>query len=133
MLKFPATLPAYATAFATLRRSLDAYPLSARRRYYVELVFEEIVSNIIRHGDGKRRVGAVEVAVGIGEEGVVLRFDDDGAPFDPRDHPVCDAASPEEVRVGGLGLALVRHASSRIDYERTPQQGNRLTITIAAD
>ena len=133
MLKFPATLPAYATAFATLRRTLDAQRLSARRRYYVELVFEEIVSNIIRHGDGGRRDGAVEVAVGFGKEGVVLRFDDDGAPFDPRNHEVPDAASLEEARVGGLGLKLVRHASSRIDYERTPQQGNRVTITIAAD
>jgi hypothetical protein len=37
----------------------------------------------------------------------------------------------DDATVGGLGLMLVRKFG-RIDYERTPQKRNRLTVTISA-
>ena len=46
---FPGTLAAFEAAFAQLRRALDEEPLDAEARFNVELVFEEIVANIVRY------------------------------------------------------------------------------------
>lgn len=132
VLKFPATLAAYAGAFDALRHLLEERGLGGRSRYKVELVFEEIVTNIIRHGEVVHAEPEVEVALGFESEFVKMSFCDDGMPFDPREH-----AAPNELEsiadapIGGLGIKLVRHASETIDYERTPAQQNRLTVTVA--
>jgi anti-sigma regulatory factor (Ser/Thr protein kinase) len=123
----------YAQAFEALRRKLEEVGLRGRSRYNVELVFEEIVTNIIRHGEVEHEQPAVEVALGFARDAVVMRFHDDGAPFDPREHAVPDTpGSLEDARIGGLGIKLVRHVSTHIDYERTPEARNRLTVTIPA-
>ena len=65
---------------------------------------------------------------------VVLRFEDDAAPFDPiQQAPVVEPArSIREVSIGGRGLTLLRKASERLHYERTSDHRNRLTVMIAA-
>ena len=134
VLRFPATLDAYPHALEQLRRELEQWGLRGRSRYHVELVFEEIVTNIIRHSEVEHVEPAVEVALGFDHKAVVMRFHDDGAPFDPREHTVPEKAqSLEEARIGGLGIKLVRHVSTHIDYERTPEARNQLTVTIATD
>jgi len=133
VLTFPATFDAYAKASAELRGALDTRRLPPGPRYKVELVFEEIVSNIIRHGCGRNDHCTVEVSVGFGAGTVVLEFQDDGQPFDPRDYAVADVPQAlEDAGHGGLGLLLVRKASASIDYERTGQDLNHLTVTITA-
>lgn len=133
VLKFPATLAAYERAFGELRCALEAHGVRARGRYNAELVFEEIVTNIIRHGGSDEVHCAVEVCVGFDEEAVTISFYDNGPPFDPRKQALPDLSrSIDEARIGGLGLMLVRKASARIDYERTPQDMNHLTVTIPA-
>src|SRR5215469_14507898 len=49
-LRLPATREGFAAGFDELRRGLDALPLDARARFSVELVFEEVVANLVRHG-----------------------------------------------------------------------------------
>jgi signal transduction histidine kinase len=63
-----------------LHRLLDTKHLAAGPRYHVELVFEEIASNIVRHAFP---TGDVEVTIAFDDE-IVLTFEDDGVPFDPR-------------------------------------------------
>jgi serine/threonine-protein kinase RsbW len=64
-------------------------------------------------------------------EAVVLRFDDDGVPFDPSSGiDPAPAKSLEEARIGGFGLILVRRAASALDYTRTPDGRNRVTVTL---
>ena len=41
------------------------------------------------------------------------------------------ARSLEEARIGGLGIMMVRRAARAIDYLRTPDERNRLIVTIA--
>jgi anti-sigma regulatory factor (Ser/Thr protein kinase) len=133
VLKFPATLAAYARASGELRRALEARAVPERPLYNAELVFEEIVSNVIRHGCSNHVQCAIEVAVEYDGKSVVLSFHDNGQPFDPRGHRT--HAIPQTLEAagrGGLGLTLVRHASTRIDYERTRQNRNHITVTIAA-
>lgn len=132
-LSFPATFEAYAKAAAELRRALESRGVDPRPRHYAELVFEEIVSNIIRHGCANAPGCVVEVSLGLKDDAIVLDFEDNARPFDPRAHKVAELPSTlETAGRGGLGLRLVRKASSRIDYQRTPQNRNHLTVTIAA-
>jgi anti-sigma regulatory factor (Ser/Thr protein kinase) len=112
---------------------LDSETLEPLTRYKIELVFEEIVANIVRHGAPKGGAKDVRVTFDIRGDSILLTFDDDGSPYDPRtrgDPP--PAKSLEDVGIGGRGLLMVRRASSAIDYCRTADQRNRLTVTLPA-
>jgi serine/threonine-protein kinase RsbW len=132
VLRFPGTHAGFERAFADFRRILDAHDLQTRTRYNSELVFEEIVTNIIRHGYADDQEHEIALTLLVHDGDVTLGFEDDGAAFDPRDRPSDPrAGSGLDAREGGHGLGLVRKATRRIDYERTPDERNRLTISIA--
>jgi len=126
--RFPATISGLAEGGESLRAFLDGVELDPARRYQVELTFDEIAANIVRHG---QPVSIVELVVAIDQAEAVLTFDDDGVAFDPRTHQDMRQPAPiEHAQVGGLGLVLVRNCASRIEYERTAQHHNRLTLAI---
>ena len=127
-LTFPGTIAGLAEAASLLRGFLDGVSLSTARRYQVELVFDEVAGNIVRHG---QPATDVVVVVGLDGSDVVLTFDDDGTPFDPRTHePQPLDTDLANSRPGGLGLGLVRKFASRFEYELTPLRHNRLTVAI---
>ena len=133
VLRFSADLDAYVEALTELQAVLDDCGVCARGRYKVELVFEEIVGNIMRHGRSDAGEHDIEVSLTFRDGAVVMSFCDDGPPFDPRHHIMPELShSLEHVKVGGLGLMLVRKTCERMDYERTLQNQNHLTIAIAA-
>lgn len=83
--------------------------------YAVELVLEEWVTNVFRHGAG------TEVTVEMASDGrrVDLRFFDDGLPFDPTQAPERVApATLDDAVPGGLGLFLIRRYSRHWRYSR---------------
>jgi len=126
--QFPATMPGLAQAGETLRAFLDGIELDPGRRYQLELTFDEIAGNVVRHG---QPVTSVEVSIAIDEAEAVMTFDDDGVAFDPRTYQ--DRRPPEPVdraQTGGLGLVLVKTAATGLDYQRTGHGHNRLTLTI---
>jgi serine/threonine-protein kinase RsbW len=126
-LRFPATIDGFLEAAGALRGLLDRQALDGDMRYNVELAFEEVVTNIVRHGQAT----AVTAAVGFDDDETVLVFEDDGVPFDPRAQPEpAPPTSIEEAPDGGLGLVLIRTIATRIEHERTPQHHNRLRLAI---
>jgi anti-sigma regulatory factor (Ser/Thr protein kinase) len=127
VLRFPGTTAGLADAVAALRAVLDARQPHPRHRHDVELVFEEVASNIVNYGHPSHDVEAV---IRFGGE-TELVFEDDGVAFDPRAQPPPPAATrPSDLRIGGLGIVIVRDLCSRFDYERTPEGRNRLTLAI---
>jgi len=130
-IRFPGSHEGFARGFERLRHALDREALNATTRYNAELVFEEIVANIVGHGARNGREPDVRVTLEALPDSIVLIFDDDGVPFDPRGLP--DPVKPkslEEAKVGGFGLMLVRHTASSLEYLRTPEDRNQLTVRV---
>jgi anti-sigma regulatory factor (Ser/Thr protein kinase) len=133
ILRFSASPADFEQAFADLRAVLEACGVCPRARNNAELVFEEVVSNVIRHGSIDGRTHQIELSLTCDAREILLTFEDDGEAFDPLDRPMpILPKSLEEARLGGLGILLMRKASTGLHYERTSDQKNRLIVTIAA-
>jgi anti-sigma regulatory factor (Ser/Thr protein kinase) len=84
---------------------------------HLNLVLEEVVSNIIRHGYGGREDGEVSLAIRFAPEAIAVTVEDEGMPFNPLGLPDPDLTIPlEEREVGGLGVYLVRKFTDELDY-----------------
>jgi sigma-B regulation protein RsbU (phosphoserine phosphatase) len=81
----------------------------------VELIAEELLTNILRSNEGR----AVQVTFdcGLARGSVLLTAIDDGPPFNPlaRAAPNLDAAIAER-EIGGLGIEIVRRLADRCHY-----------------
>lgn len=90
------------------------------------IVVEELITNLCDHG-----ICETECEIGLElsrqSYGLVLVFEDNGAPFDPR--TVSDAGDVP-ARGGGAGLRLV-HAWSTIVGYQSANGRNRLELTLA--
>ncbi len=83
--------------------------------YAVELVLEEWLTNVFRHGAGT--VVALEMRTD--GQRVDLRFEDDGRAFDPTEAPARQALRTlDEAEPGGLGLFFIRRYSTKWRYTR---------------
>lgn len=104
-----------------------------RKRYLLELILEEMISNIVKYGyddDGKHEI---DVVLRFRTSEIIVELSDDGHPFDPvrhRGNQGNDASVPvEQRRIGGLGIHLVRQMSEKITYRRENDR-NILRIQI---
>lgn len=125
------TTSAFGAAAGELSAFLSSRGLSDRVRHDLELVFEEIVTNIVRHGELQASTEPIVVTLEIVDGGGTLSFEDRGRAFDPTAAAL--AAPPrslDEVSVGGYGLVLVRKTAARMEYQRTSDGRNRLTVSI---
>lgn len=93
--------------------------LSEELGYQLELVLDEHVSNVIRHGLKDNGEHIVRVGVRCDEHELIVEVEDDGVPFNPLESATPDITKPiEERRIGGLGIHLVRQIMDRLAYER---------------
>lgn len=122
-------------ALATLQQAcaefLDAQGIDGRTRYGVELVVEEWLTNVVRHGHADAAAASIDIELQAAPDHVTLRFSDSGRAFDPTQ--AAAPAAPKslaEAQPGGLGLAMMRNAARRMAYQR--QDGmNHLVVEIA--
>jgi len=86
----------------------------------VDLVLEELFTNIVKYGRGATPL-LVEIAAVEGDVAVTLT-DFDAEPFDVTRAPPADITLPAESRrPGGLGLHLIRKLVDSIEYRHSPQ------------
>jgi serine/threonine-protein kinase RsbW len=96
---------------------LEGEAVDARTVHHVCLVLDELLTNLISHGDGLGQTAVVRIR--IEPESVQGQIIDSAPPFDPRTGPDPDiSASINERPIGGLGLYLTRKLTSTIDYVR---------------
>jgi len=112
------TIAAIEDARQRIERQLEPLELSPRVVNRLEVILEELVSNVVRHGFDPRSDQSIRLVVGVRPEAVDLTIEDDGRPFDPT-----AAAQPspleslETAKLGGLGIPLVRKLSASLRYE----------------
>ena len=105
--------------------------LSARTVYQLELVLEEVLMNRHWHAFARQPGRHTDLMLQTGPDALLLRFEDDGPPFDPTQ--VAQPQLPrtlDDARPGGLGLLLTRMAVSAWSYERVHGR-NCFTLQLA--
>jgi len=134
------TLAAIEEGSARMLAFLDRATLDETTQNRLQVVFEELVANIVRHGFSAHSAQSILVKIGQRPDAVEFVFEDDGAPFNPLEAPPPRPyTSIEKAKVGGLGISLVTKYASRIRYERPAARDgghgflpqNRLVVTIA--
>lgn len=117
---------------ATVSRNLEEFAtslgLSKRTLFQLNLIVDELVTNIINYAYRDDAEHRITVMVRLEEGSLVMRVEDDGIPFNPVLSEVPDCSCPVERRVvGKLGIYLARHFADDLVYERC---GNRNVVTI---
>ena len=98
----------------------------------VNLAIEEALVNSVLYAYPKGTKGEVELTAEWEEEPkeLVFTLKDQGIPFNPLEAKEADTTlGLEERPIGGLGIFLVRTLMSEVDYQRTLDGYNVLTMT----
>ena len=114
--------------FAAIDEALARAGIPPALAHDVHLVSEEVVCNVLEHGQRPGGEHEITVEIGIDDDRVTLYFRDDGEPFDPLSHPPPDLeADIEERLIGGLGVHLIRTLADEITYTR---EGHRNVLRV---
>ena len=104
---------------ALIRRITDEFcqhtGIEAQERHAVILAVDEAVSNVMRHSYKGDPTQELTVTWRWMDGGIEVEIRDHGEPFDPRDETT---SPPDELRVSGRGLFLMRTIMDQIDYRR---------------
>ncbi len=129
------TLPSAMSAVETGRLAMLDYlmPLTVDEMVInrLEVIFEELVTNVIRHG----AVDSLTVDIVARPEEIELAIEDAGPEFNPLESTTPSRFTTlEQAELGGLGIPLVRRLSRSVRYDRVEDEEparNRLTVTVA--
>lgn len=108
----------------------DEWGFSTKNVFSINLVLEELITNIIFYGFDNDQVHDILIDMQLRDDQLQLLIEDDGKPFDPFsvDTPEDLDKSLEERRIGGLGIHFVREIMDTCSYERTGNK-NRLLLS----
>jgi serine/threonine-protein kinase RsbW len=112
----PRKLESLAALVDFVREFLGAERMSSELAFDMDLVIEELFTNLVRHARGG---GDIRVLLerGPGEVRIELRAAE-ASPFDPAAAPRVQVDLPlTERRAGGLGIHFVRELCKRFHYE----------------
>lgn len=110
---------------------LESQGVDAKPRHRTQLLLEEVILNVVRHGLEENADSDVRIHVTVESDGIHLVVEDSAAPFN-----LLDAAAPnrtlplQQLTEGGLGIHLVKHMADDLAYERQDDQ-NRVHIRVA--
>lgn len=97
--------------------------------YQIELVLEEIGTNIIKYGQDGEKETEIQITLTSDRKSLTMEIIDTGKPFDPfADAPQPDLDSDVPDRpIGGLGVYLVRKLMDEASYRREDGM-NKVTL-----
>ena len=115
--RFPRAVGSLPLLVAFVREFFAERGMDADQAYDVDLVLEELFTNMVRHARG----GTSEIEVGLArdEGSLTLRLRDEGVePWDPSQAPPPGIDRPiHERRPGGLGIHIVRQLTRELRFE----------------
>jgi len=103
--------------------------LGATVRGDLQVALEEVALNVITHGYGEGGVvKEFSVSLHADADFITAVIEDEGRAFDPTSHAEADVSlRPEQRRIGGLGVHLVKNLAESVHYERREER-NRLSL-----
>ena len=114
--------------YAFIREFFAANGIDSGRAWDVDLIAEELFTNVIKYGAASPTPVALELTWAAPTLTLRLR-DPAGGAFDPTQAPAVDITMPlQERRAGGLGLHLVRKMTDHMAFIRDPD-GSTITVT----
>ncbi len=94
----------------------------------VLLALEEVISNVIKYGYKGEAGQSIVVEIKRENDLLMIKVEDSSPPFNPLSIADPNLAKPmSEREPGGLGIHLIKHLMTRIEYEYS-QGKNRLTL-----
>jgi anti-sigma regulatory factor (Ser/Thr protein kinase) len=128
VLNLPVDMAAIEEGRLALLSYLQPFDLDARLINRVEVVLEELASNVVRHAKDADSLIIEAERTG---SAVLLAVEDNGAAFNPLCVPEPPPfASLEDAMLGGQGIPLIRRLSQSVRYERREAR-NRIVVLIA--
>lgn len=120
---FPRQMASLEAIVAYVREFLAAEGMDEGMAYDLDLVLEELFTNLVKYGKGAR--SDVEITLERGPEGVTAALREfDAEPFDPTKLPEVDVSRPiAERRPGGLGVHFIRQLTRSFDYDYRDRVG----------
>jgi serine/threonine-protein kinase RsbW len=93
--------------------------LPKKTLFHINLVMEEVFTNIISYGFKDDAEHLVRITVSHENGDLELRTEDDGIPFNPTELEAPDLSCPIEDReIGGLGCYLTKRLMDNVEYQR---------------
>ncbi|MEF3312958.1 ATP-binding protein [Paenibacillus sp. GYB004] len=115
-----------------LNETAEALGMDNRALYRVNLICDELVTNIISYGYGEGQEGSRRIEIGLALNGEVLdiSISDDGIAFNPLNRPEPDVeAGLEDRKIGGLGIHFAKSLTESKTYARVEGR-NELRLTM---
>lgn len=128
-MEFRREVAALAEVFAFLDRFAGGHQVDERTAFCINLVVEELFTNMIRHNQGGGET--ITVSIERQDDHIQLELvDTDVEPFDPRSVEVPPVhAGIGDRRPGGLGIYLVKKMVDFLDYDYETE-GRKMRITV---
>lgn len=116
---------------SALREYAEQQEFTAKRIHDIELAAEEALVNIFQYAYPEGQQGEVSMEYGLdGEQNLLIRFRDQGEPFDPTATAKPDLSSDVQDRaVGGLGLFFIHSMMDEVAFDR---EGDENVLSLRA-
>lgn len=99
---------------------------------WLNLITEELFTNVVKHGHGNDCDAPVWVSLTRSGDTVRIVLEDTAPAFNPFARPVSDESPADTRRVGGLGIKLTRAITQSAEYAYLFGR-NRLSMSMQAD
>lgn len=115
----PAELDQLKTVQDFIEAQLETANCPMKTMLQIQVAVEEIFVNIARYAYFPQTGTAViDCRAEREPSGVIIRFQDQGKPFNPLEKEDADTTlSAEERQIGGLGILMVKKSMDRVSYE----------------
>jgi serine/threonine-protein kinase RsbW len=128
LLSLPVDIASVEQGRLALRAYLRRFALDDRVINRLEVVLEELISNVVCHAKGANSLSVEAEHV---DRGVRLTIEDDGPAFNPFEAPEpASFGSLEDAPLGGQGIPLIMRLSKSVRYDRIAGL-NRVCVGIA--
>ena len=117
---FPSDMGAAHDLIGEVMGAVRANQWSEKDLFALELVFEEVLTNAVKHGNNSDPSKNVRFDCKLNQNKVCVRVEDEGTGFDP--HSIPDPREPDnQMVVSGRGVLLISHFATKVEWN---ERGN---------